>query len=196
MADISKIVMEEDATPAPKKDKPTPPTSTSVKLKKAYVHAHWSGFYLSYAYGVRTSAFEQWFENCTSNCKNKNNVDGYGLYFPLSNQQTLIGLAFHGHGSGNQFGPSVIHYFHWHTISQKKSGSYPSGWFLRMDLGSASVSSTPTWDSGRKETFQKSGPGILLGLGLNADAHTTSTLFYAARPGYSRILGLMVGFTY
>ena len=34
MADISKIVIQEDATPAPKKDKPTPPTSTSVKLEK------------------------------------------------------------------------------------------------------------------------------------------------------------------
>ena len=54
MADISKIVMEEDATPAPKKDKPTPPTSSSVKSRNLYGFAEWGP-----ASGVRTSAFEQ-----------------------------------------------------------------------------------------------------------------------------------------
>ena len=145
----------------------------------------------SFAHGIRTSAFEQWFENCTSNCKNKKNAYGYGKYFPLGNQQTLIGIAFHGHASGNQFGASVRHYFHGHFISQMKLGSYPMGYFLRMDLGSASFSSTLTWDGGRKETFRNSGPGILLGLGIHG-GHLTSTLFYAARPGYSRIRGIMV----
>lgn len=55
MADISKIVMEEGAIPAPKKDKPTPPTSTSVKLEKWYFHLE-----LGTGVGGRTVEFGQW----------------------------------------------------------------------------------------------------------------------------------------
>ena len=186
MADISKIVMEEDATPTPKKDKPTPPTSTSVKLEKWYI-----GFQLGIGGGSRSAEFEQWLENCPS-CEKFPGTGGYGIYFPLGNQQMLIGIAVHGHDDSGQLGVSVIRYMK-RPIGQ--------GRFLRIDLGTANVSKTLTWDSGRKETFRKSGVGMLMGLGhaipvSGGNTRIVGTLFYATRPGYSTILGLSAGWLF
>ena len=186
MADVSKIVMEEDATPTPKKDKPTPPTSTSVKLEKWYFHLE-----LGLALGSRTAEFDRWVAQCPS-CIKRPGSGGFGIYVPLGDQKTIIGIGLLGYDEGSQIGASAIRYLK-RPIGQ--------GRFLRIDLGSASTYSTITWNSGRKEAFDKQGGGILLGVGRaipvsGGYTRIVGTLFYAARPGYTTILGLTAGWLF
>ncbi len=183
MSEISKIAKEERSTPVAKIDN-TPRGASGVKLESWYTY--WG---LGYSSNIYTGDLEQqvgWSDDNSFSM----GFDFFGFYWPLQNQQTILGGVYNASTDrrsksdsweqwvSGQFSISAMHFL---TVIGE-------GPFLRADLGWGFLAGVDDNGNEWAEDEEKSGPAALFGVGygLPVGAGGTRILFnlnYALRPG-------------
>jgi hypothetical protein len=198
MSDISKIVKEEEevpiAEPAAKSDN-APRAVSDVKLESWYTY--WGLGFANMSYTDELDDFFVGFERECTQCDNFSlSLDLLGFYWPLKNQQTIVGGVYNASGdrytnkenkdfwmqaTSGQFSISAMHF-------PKVIGEGP---FLRADLGWGFFGVEVYADGEALEPlsdWEKSGLAGLFGVGyaVPVGGGGTRILFnanYAIRPG-------------
>jgi len=184
MSDISKIVKEEKATSVAKIDNATRGAS-GLKLESWYTY--WGLGYSSNSYTGSLKQQVGWDDDDRFSM----GFDLFGFYWPLQNQQTIIGGVYNAsadrrskYGSweqwiSGQWSISAMHFI------QSGIGEGP---FLRFDLGWGFLSAVDDDGDEWGEDEDRSGPASLFGVGyaFPVGAGGTRILLnvnYALRPG-------------
>ena len=188
MSDISKIAKVEKTSPVAESvaviDN-APRAVSDVKLESWYTY--WGLGFSSNSYTGDLKQQVGWSNDDSFSM----GFDFFGFYWPLQNQQTILGGVYNAstdrrsksgsweHWVSGQFSISAMHFI------QSGIGEGP---FVRADLGWGFLSSIDDWGDQWAEDEDTSGPAALFGVGygLPVGAGGTRILFnvnYALRPG-------------